>query len=129
MGSKSMAKTMRTWDAVQQRKGKEVIAEILGFMANEEGEVFKSTLEPVKIYQNGYGYLTFTADGHNVLLHRFVWRYFNGPIPPRIVIDHIDGDRGNPKLYNLRLATQSENSKNTLRKRGLHWQDVLTCYK
>lgn len=45
-------------------------------------------------------------------LHRQVWIYHNGEIPKGLVIDHIDRDRGNNQIENLRLVTQSENNKN-----------------
>lgn len=45
-------------------------------------------------------------------LHRQVWIYHNGDIPQGYVIDHIDRNRNNNQIENLRLTTQSENSKN-----------------
>lgn len=45
-------------------------------------------------------------------LHRQVWIYHNGDIPQGYVIDHIDRNRANNQIENLRLATQSENNKN-----------------
>jgi hypothetical protein len=45
------------------------------------------------------------------LLHRLVYSAFNGPIPEDKVVDHIDGDKFNNKLSNLRLLTPRENSQ------------------
>ena len=45
-------------------------------------------------------------------LHRQVWIYHNGEIPKGLVIDHIDRDRNNNQIENLRLVTHSENNKN-----------------
>lgn len=42
--------------------------------------------------------------------HRIVWKMIHG-VDPR-VIDHIDGDRANNRIVNLRSVTAAENSKN-----------------
>ena len=42
-------------------------------------------------------------------VHRFIWEAFNGPIPDGMTIDHIDNDRTNNRLDNLRLLTHAEN--------------------
>lgn len=41
--------------------------------------------------------------------HRLVWETFNGDIPNGFEIDHIDNDKTNNRLDNLRLVTRSEN--------------------
>lgn len=45
------------------------------------------------------------------LVHVLVAKTFLGPKPNDTVCDHIDGDRGNVALKNLRYITQSENVK------------------
>lgn len=61
-------------------------------------------------------------------LHRQVWIYHNGDIPQGYVIDHIDRDKNNNQIGNLRLATQSENNKNvsdeTTKKRKEHMDRI-----
>jgi len=49
--------------------------------------------------------------------HRIVWEAFNGKIPAGLEIDHIDRDRHNNILTNLRLVTHSENCLNQKRKK------------
>ena len=41
-----------------------------------------------------------------------------GPIPPGMVIDHINGDVRDNRRKNLRIVTQSQNSRNAHRVRG-----------
>lgn len=60
--------------------------------------------------------------------HRVVWELCNGPLDPSIHIDHIDGDKSNNKLSNLRLADSSSNlcnrykqSNNTSGYKGVYW--------
>ena len=45
-------------------------------------------------------------------VHRLVYETFIGPIPDNMVIDHIDGDRNNNNVSNLRCVTLSENVRN-----------------
>ena len=44
--------------------------------------------------------------------HRIVWEINNGEIPNGAIIDHIDGDRRNNKISNLRLSTIKLNAQN-----------------
>jgi hypothetical protein len=43
--------------------------------------------------------------------HRLAWFYYYGEMP-NMEIDHIDGNRQNNKITNLRLCTKSQNSQN-----------------
>lgn len=47
------------------------------------------------------------------LAHRIIWQMHYGEIPPGVSIDHIDGDPTNNRLENLRLATHSQNMRNS----------------
>ena len=59
------------------------------------------------------GYLTFKIDNVTYYVHKYVWEEANGPTPVGYEVDHIDRDKTNNHLSNLRLATVSENRCNT----------------
>lgn len=64
---------------------------------------------------NGNGYLRMAVLGKYFYVHRIIFMWNFGYFPNEI--DHIDGNRTNNKIENLREATHSENGKNlTLRK-------------
>jgi frataxin-like iron-binding protein CyaY len=47
-----------------------------------------------------------------LLMHRLIWIHHNGAIPERYEIDHIDQDKLNNSLSNLRLVSHSQNMIN-----------------
>lgn len=59
--------------------------------------------------------------------HRVAWIYVYGDLDPKIEIDHLDHDRANNRISNLRLATRKQNAENmrsrTQRFRGVHWYE------
>lgn len=66
--------------------------------------------------RNGYLGVYNTIDGKYVLVHRLVWETFNSHIPKDMEIDHIDTDKHNNKLDNLRCVSHKENINNPLTK-------------
>ena len=66
------------------------------------------------------GYRQFRFDGTLALEHRAIWELHNGPIPDGLDIDHINRDRSDNRIENLRLATRSQNCHNTEGK-GYSW--------
>lgn len=60
-----------------------------------------------------YGYRIITAMGVRYQAHRLAWFYVNGAWPIND-IDHIDRNRDNNSIGNLRQATRSENMRNTV---------------
>ena len=58
------------------------------------------------LHPNGYMYM------NNNLVHRLIWELFYGPIPANVFIDHIDGNKVNNKISNLRLVNASQSSAN-----------------
>lgn len=66
---------------------------------------------------NGHGYLRVVLmknnKKHYKLLHRLLYETFCGAIPDNMVIDHIDRNKTNNNLSNLRTVTESQNRINT----------------
>lgn len=67
-------------------------------------------LPTVKLYLVGYShssYVAFWHEGKNTLLHRFLLKATKGQ-----VIDHVNGDRLDNRLANLRFCSYTENARN-----------------
>ena len=64
--------------------------------------------------KDGYYKITLYKNGKEkkFLLHRLVYEAHNGEIPENLCIDHIDNDRQNNNITNLRLCNRSENQHN-----------------
>lgn len=57
------------------------------------------------------GYVHIHVLGHKYLAHRLAWLYVHGEWPSG-QIDHINGDRADNRLVNLRVTTQRQNTQN-----------------
>jgi hypothetical protein len=57
------------------------------------------------------GYFRISIDDIRYLIHRIIWKLLKNEEPPAI-IDHIDGNRTNNRINNLREASKSQNSSN-----------------
>jgi hypothetical protein len=62
-----------------------------------------------KLWTKGKSYLTMKVDGTVYYAHRLAWLYVHGQWP-RGFLDHIDGDRTNNAIDNLREATAAQNA-------------------
>ena len=78
---------------------------------------------------NGYRqvHVYWSGERRGFMVHRICWYLFYGTWP-ELPIDHINRDKGNNQLSNLRLATPGLNGRNknllpnnTSGRRGVHW--------
>lgn len=84
---------------------------------------------PVGCANHG-GYVKIHIDGIYYSAHRLAWLWVYGEMPsyPEFEIDHINGDRADNRIVNLRKVTKSENQRNGARRRnnrsgvtGVNW--------
>lgn len=59
---------------------------------------------------NGYRQIRIFKKAY--LAHRLAWVYCHGSIDENMTIDHINGNRDDNRIDNLRLVTHAENQKN-----------------
>jgi len=78
---------------------------------------------------NCHGYRHGSLNGHHLMAHRVVWAVAYGHWPSGDV-DHINGDRSDNRLTNLRDVSRSKNLKNSKRYKsnksgcsGVHWNE------
>jgi hypothetical protein len=84
---------------------------------------------------NSKGYRSVYYAGRNYKAHRIAWLLYVGTWPVG-QIDHINGDRSDNRIANLRDVTSAENQKNTkIDKRntsgvsGVRWREDRKCWE
>ena len=86
---------------------------------SEDGKMIKADNREISQNgnNNGYKYITIHPNSWNSLekqknlyVHRVVYAWHKGYIPPNMQIDHLSGDRHDNSVNNLRLLTNKENS-------------------
>ena len=74
-----------------------------------------------------HGYLNICIDSTYYYTHRLAWFYVHGEWPK--VIDHIDGDKTNNRIENLRSVSQKCNVENVLKTRKHNKSGILGAVK
>ena len=70
------------------------------------------------------GYRIMRIEKKNQYAHRLAWLYVHGEFPAKD-IDHIDGNRDNNAIANLRAATRSQNLQNQRKPRSDNKSGIL----
>ena len=103
------------------------IPEDSNIYVNEEGDFINIETKNILRGSERNGYKRIYIKGKHYSAHKLVWETFNGDIPDDMVIDHIDGNRSNNNLSNLRLVSQSVNIDNA-QKNGHKGQVKISQY-
>ena len=77
----------------------------------ESGVFIRRSTGKVVGHKKDNGYIHFCVDYKKYLAHRLAWLYVHG-VWPNGDIDHIDGNRSNNKIENLRDVPRSTNLEN-----------------
>lgn len=86
-----------------------------------------------KPISNGYGIIE--INGKKYRAHRIMWLWHKGTFPPKF-IDHIDQNRMNNRIENLRLSDSRTNQHNCKTRKnnnsgfpGVHWYSRVKKYR
>lgn len=99
------------------RKDRARISEIVNYDADtgkltwKKRQPFSSAEVGDEVGSLSQGYRRVKIQGQNILCHRLAWLLHYGEDAPDF-IDHINGDRADNRITNLRVVTKAENAKN-----------------
>ena len=89
------------------------------YFINKEGQVFNSkTKKFIKNRQNKRGYVQVNICGKTHYIHRLLASAYLGDVCDKQV-DHIDKNKSNNNLNNLRICVRSENRANSYKRAGV----------
>lgn len=95
------------------------------YVCNTEGYVVNTKTKKIigKINDEGYVNLKLrTPEIIKMSAHRFVCETWIGPIPEKMVVDHINRIKSDNRLENLKIVTQSDNCKKKIISDGIKWK-------
>ncbi|HAN9010013.1 TPA: HNH endonuclease [Escherichia coli] len=98
-----------------------LVEDIVNAVEYKDGKLYrKYNSSQVKVgdeagCMHSHGYKAFRVKNKLIYCHRAVWIIHNGDIPKGMQIDHINGDRSDNRIENLRLVSHMENHKNLKR--------------
>ena len=103
------------------------IAKQKGFKYNQEsGEIIGIKGEAIR-KKNAYGYIVcsyrINHQRYAIYSHRLAWFLHYGELPKK-QIDHIDGNKINNRISNLRDVSNQENAFNFVNAKGYSWDPI-----
>jgi hypothetical protein len=74
------------------------------------------------------GYIQIRIKDKNYQAHRLAWMMHYGEDPKDLFIDHINGNKTDNRICNLRLATNQQNQRNN-KSKGFYWNKQKKKWK
>ena len=106
------------------------------YQANENGEIrcsnykkIEGNVKVIKQTKSRNGYLKINVRKKVIPVHRFIWECFNGLLDKEKAIDHINTDRTDNRIENLKSCTFTENMANELTREHLRKVKSKLCGK
>lgn len=92
------------------------------------GELIRLTRKKSNGSIDYHGYLIIKFKGKQYKAHRLCWLLYYGSIDDTLVIDHLNGDKLDNRISNLRLVLMAENNRNTKAK-GIYFDTTTKQLK
>ena len=83
-----------------------------GFLIWKENPFFVKVGTPAGYIRKQYGYCRIKVNKIEYAAHRLIWVWHNGDLKTDVMVDHVNTDRSDNRIENLRLCTHKQNMQN-----------------
>jgi len=101
------------------------------YLIYEDGRIWSKKsdkyLKP-QLYGNGYYYISLGKKKNRHSIHRLLAQHFIPNPDKKDFVDHIDRNKTNNSLDNLRWATRTENNNNSSLRKNNKLREKFICY-
>ena len=94
----------------------------------KQAKPYHRITKPIGFIDN-LGYAIVKHEGKNYKVHRVIYMMHHGEIPKGMEIDHLNHERADNRVENLRICSHGENMRNKREVKGYTWHKPLSRYR